>query len=196
MKCTCFQGPWGLVGVCRWGLLVELSSAFCLPPASRHHLGLFSWRPWPGTGRTLSPFPCRLLILTSLGSDGGGLSRHAYSSRGMGDHKYLLNEREAFWGGTFLVRLPTHMSHEMTRAFPCSRKCHVPVKIIHRPLDSPCGAGPVTFSSSPLITFRNLPLPEPGGCSSDPFMGWSPPGQNSPQCPTGRQLWVGRVQVD
>lgn len=43
-------------------------------------------------------------------SDSGGLSCHSSSSssRGMGHQKCLLNEREAFWGGTFLVRLPAH----------------------------------------------------------------------------------------
>lgn len=79
----------------------------------------------------------------------------------MGDRN-LLNEREAFWGGTFLVRLPAHMTHEMTRALPCSRKHHVPVKINHRPLDSQCGAARDSGNFF-LFPTNNFPKPAAPG---------------------------------
>lgn len=68
MKGPCFQGPRGRVGVCVWDLLLELSSASRLPPLPA--------LPSP-------PSPARFLSFPSLGSEGGGLSCHSYSSQGI-----------------------------------------------------------------------------------------------------------------
>lgn len=106
----------------------------------------------------------------------------------------MLNEREAFWGGTFLVRLPAHMTHEMTRALPCSRKHHVPVKIIHRPLDSQCGAARDSgnFFLFPTNNFPKPAAPGAWGLFLSPLHGLEPPGSELTSVPHREAALGGR----
>lgn len=123
VKCTCYRGLGAPVVVCLRDPLLEFSAVLPAYPRPVHPAGALPVCSRSRASHALFPFPAHFLFFTCPTLKGAGLPYLTRPCHWAWEiHKYLLNEREVLWGLNFLPSLSPHMSDEMTRALPCSRK--------------------------------------------------------------------------